>query len=255
MSRLAIRAESLGKRFNRHGANAYRGMHETIERLVRSPLQPFRSRNAGDGSIWALRDVSFEVQQGEAVGVLGSNGAGKSVMLKILSRVTAPTEGGAEICGNIAPLLEVGAGFHPELTGRENVYLNGAILGMSRGQIHRKFDEIVGFAEMADFIDTPVKLYSSGMRMRLAFSVAAHLEPEILLIDEALAVGDASFRAKCRKKIQEFIAQGCTLVLVSHDTAIISDLCDRAIWLDRGRMAGDGDVTSVLDRYRSGASK
>jgi lipopolysaccharide transport system ATP-binding protein len=135
------------------------------------------------------------------------------------------------------------------------VYLNGAILGMSRGQIHRKFDEIVGFAEMADFIDTPVKLYSSGMRMRLAFSVAAHLEPEILLIDEALAVGDASFRAKCRKKIQEFIAQGCTLVLVSHDTAIISDLCDRAIWLDRGRMAGDGDVTSVLDRYRSGASK
>ena len=255
MRRPVIRAEGLGKRFNLRVTHPYRGMHETIERLLRSPLHSFRSRTAGDGSIWALRNVFFEVHEGESVGVLGPNGAGKSVLLKILSRVTAPTEGGAEILGNVAPLLEVGAGFHPELSGRENVYFNGAILGMTRDQIHRKFDAIVGFAEMASFIDTPVKLYSSGMRMRLAFSVAAHLEPEILLIDEALAVGDTSFRAKCRRKIKEFLAHGCALVLVSHDAAIISDLCDRAIWLDRGRMADDGDVASVLDRYRNGVSK
>lgn len=229
-------------------------MHETIERLVHSPLRAFRSGAAGDSSIWALRDVSFEVQEGQAVGLLGSNGAGKSVLLKILSRITAPTEGGAEIWGSVAPLLEVGAGFHPELSGRENVYFNGAILGMSRDQIRRKFDEIVEFAELASFVDTPVKLYSSGMRLRLAFSVAAHLEPDILLIDEALTVGDASFRAKCRRKIKEFLEHGCTLLLVSHETAVVSDLCDRAIWLDRGRMAADGDVASVLARYRCGIS-
>lgn len=229
-------------------------MKETIERLARSPLHPFRSRPSGDDSLWALRGVSFEIQAGEAVGVLGSNGAGKSVLLKILARVTAPTEGSAEICGNVAPLLEVGAGFHPELSGRENVYFNGAILGMSRDQIHDKFDEIVAFAEMASFVDTPVKLLSSGMRMRLAFSVAAHLEPDILLIDEALAVGDATFRAKCRRKIKEFLAHGCTLLLVNHELAVVSELCDRAIWLDRGGMAADGEVNSVLDRYRIAVS-
>jgi lipopolysaccharide transport system ATP-binding protein len=244
----------LGKRFHLRGAHPSRGMHETIERLVHSPLRAFRSGAARDSSIWALRDVSFEVQEGQAVGLLGSNGAGKSVLLKILSRITAPTEGGAEIWGSVAPLLEVGAGFHPELSGRENVYFNGAILGMSRDQIRRKFDEIVEFAELASFVDTPVKLYSSGMRLRLAFSVAAHLEPDILLIDEALTVGDASFRAKCRRKIKEFLEHGCTLLLVSHETAVVSDLCDRAIWLDRGRMAADGDVASVLARYRCGIS-
>lgn len=227
-------------------------MHETVERFVRAPLRGFRSSPAfDDGTFWALQDVSFEVERGEVIGLLGANGAGKSVLLKILSRVTAPTEGCVEVCGQVGPLLEVGAGFHPELSGRENVYFNGTILGMTRQQIRRKFDEIVAFSEIESFIDTPVKLYSSGMRMRLAFSVAIHLEPDILLIDEALSVGDASFRAKCHRRIAEFIAHGCTLLLVSHDATIIADLCKRAILLQGGRLIDDGDACEVLERYRA----
>jgi lipopolysaccharide transport system ATP-binding protein len=264
VSRYSIRAQGLSKRFHLGHRNPGRGLHEAIERFARSPWRLFapsreqvsasavRSGGAADGAFWALRDVSFECEPGVALGVLGPNGAGKSVLLKILSRVTAPTLGSAEIRGHVAPLLEVGTGFHPELTGRQNVYFNGAILGMSRDRIRKKFDEIVAFSEIEPFIDNPVKLYSGGMRMRLAFSVAAHLEPEILLIDEALSVGDASFRAKCRRKIAEFVAHGCTLLLVSHDPTIIAELCDRAIRLEHGRMVDDAGVADVLRRYQSG---
>jgi lipopolysaccharide transport system ATP-binding protein len=238
-----------------------------MERVVRRassgfrPPTPSKNRNAslnqaisGD-CIWALRGVSFEVRPGEVIGVLGANGAGKSVLLKILSRVTAPTEGCADISGHVGPLLELGAGFHPDLTGRENVYLNGAILGMDREQIRRKFDDIVAFSEIEVFIDRPVKFYSSGMRIRLAFSIAVHLEPEILLIDEALAVGDASFRAKCRGKLKEFVKQGCTLLMVSHDEASVAELCKRAILLRHGRMIEDGVASDVLRQYRENVQK
>lgn len=266
MSQFAVRAQGLGKQF-RISPYSTRGVHEAIDRMVRGTSAAFRSKPRdpraetpwgsakGGDCIWALRHVSFDVRPGEVVGVLGANGAGKSVLLKILSRVTAPTEGGAEVSGNVGPLLEVGAGFHPDLTGRENVYLNGAILGMDREQIRRKFDEIVAFSEIERFIDSPVKYYSSGMRVRLAFSVAVHLEPDILLIDEALAVGDASFRAKCRRKLRAFVEQGCTLLMVSHDETAIAELCERAILFSRGRMIEDGDATEVLRRYREGSRK
>ncbi len=248
MSHPVIRVEGLGKRFRTGGAHPARGMHEVIEGFARSPLGRLRSLRE-ERSRWALRDVSFEVERGQVLAVLGSNGAGKSVLLKILSRVTAPTEGWAELHGHVGSLLEVGAGFHPELSGRENVYFNGAILGMNRAQIRTKFDEIVAFSEVEAFIDIPVKLYSSGMRMRLAFSVAVHLEPDILLVDEALAVGDAAFREKCRRKIQQFVEHGCTLVIVSHDSTIIEELCDRAILLVGGRLTDQGAADEVLTRY------
>lgn len=245
---LAIRTDRIGKRFSRGAARRWHGLRETVEQFARSPARAL-ARSRQEHFLWALREVSFEVQTGEQIALLGRNGAGKSVLLKILSRVTAPTEGSAVVSGRIAPLLEVGAGFHPELSGRQNVFFNGAILGMPRDQIRRKFDEIVAFSAMEQFIDTPVKLYSSGMRMRLAFSVAVHLEPDVLLIDEALSVGDAGFRAQCRQKIREFIARGCTLLLVSHDAAVLRDLCSRGIALTGGRMLDDGPIASVLDRY------
>jgi lipopolysaccharide transport system ATP-binding protein len=252
-----IRAEGLGKRFVGVGRHPSRAFHDSIERLVRAPLRGLLpSREPDSSDFWALRNVSFTVEPGEAIGVVGANGAGKSVLLKILSRVTAPSEGHAEVWGRVGALLEVGAGFHPELSGRENVYLNGAILGMTREQVRRKFDEIVAFSEIESFIDTPIKLYSSGMRMRLAFSVAAHLEPDILLIDEAFAVGDASFRAKCRQKIAQFILHGCTLLLVSHDSTIVSELCHRAILIEGGLLISDGTPAKILDRYaRRNASR
>lgn len=221
-------------------------MHEAVERLARNPLRALVHQPE---FIWALREVSFDVRPGESIGLVGPNGAGKSVLLKILARVTAPTEGSAEIFGHLAPLLEVGAGFHAELSGRENVYFNGALLGMSRDQVRAKFDEIVAFSGIEPLIETPVKQYSTGMRMRLAFSVAVHLEPEILVIDEALAVGDAEFRAKCRAKIREFMSRGCTVLLVSHDPGVLKELCRRAIALESGRIIADGDVASVLERY------
>jgi lipopolysaccharide transport system ATP-binding protein len=198
---------------------------------------------------WALKDVSFEVRQGEVVGIIGRNGAGKSTLLKILSRITEPTEGRVKIRGRVASLLEVGTGFHPELTGRENIYLNGAILGMGRAEIKSKFDEIVAFAETEKFLDTPVKRYSSGMYVRLAFAVAAHLEPEILVVDEVLAVGDAAFQKKCLGKMGEVARGGRTVLFVSHNMDAVRRLCGRAVWLESGRVMEDGPVNQTVSQY------
>ncbi|MCC6148369.1 MAG: ABC transporter ATP-binding protein [Anaerolineaceae bacterium] len=217
MSQISIRAEKLGKQY-RIGAPlaSYRTLRELMGERFSNPARGLYQREKNN-HIWALRDVSFEVYQGQALGVIGRNGAGKSTLLKVISRVTHPTEGFAEIHGRVGSLLEVGTGFHPELTGRENVYLNGAILGMKRTEIDRKFDEIVDFSEVANFIDTPVKRYSSGMYLRLAFAVAAHLEPEILVVDEVLAVGDAEFQRKCLGKMSDVAQQGRTVLFVSHN--------------------------------------
>jgi lipopolysaccharide transport system ATP-binding protein len=204
--------------------------------------------------IWALRDVSFSVGQGEVLGVIGRNGAGKSTLLKLLTRITAPTSGRAIIRGRVGSLLEVGTGFNPELTGRENVFLNGSILGMKRREIQRKFDDIVEFSGIEKFIDTPVKRYSSGMYVRLAFSVAAHLEPEILLVDEVLAVGDAEFQQRCLGRMEDFSGTGRTVLFVSHNMQTINQLCDRAIWLDAGGVAEDGDPSSVVSHYLHSAA-
>jgi lipopolysaccharide transport system ATP-binding protein len=211
-------------------------------------------RSAGNhpqssNTIWALKDVSFEIKRGEVVGIIGRNGAGKSTLLKILSRITEPTEGTAEIHGRVGSLLEVGTGFHPELTGRENIYLNAAILGMKKAEIERKFDEIVAFAEVEKFIDTPVKHYSSGMHVRLAFAVAAYLEPEILLVDEVLAVGDAGFQKKCLGKMGDVARQGRTVLFVSHNMAAINRLCSRAIWLQDGQLRRAGATTEIVGCY------
>ena len=204
-----------------------------------------------DTYIWALRDVSFHVPQGEAVGIIGRNGAGKSTLLKILSRVTAPTTGVIKAKGRVSSLLEVGTGFHPELTGRENTFLNGAILGMSRGEVRRKFDEIVDFSGVEQFIDTPVKRYSSGMYVRLAFAVAAHLEPEILIVDEVLAVGDTAFQKKCLGKMEDVAHAGRTVLLVSHNMSAIADLCSSAFWLEKGRIVQTGSARAVVGAYLS----
>jgi lipopolysaccharide transport system ATP-binding protein len=206
--------------------------------------------------LWALRDISFDIKRGEAVGIIGRNGAGKSTLLKLLSRITEPTSGRVELRGRVASLLEVGTGFHPELTGRENTYLNGAILGMRKREIDRKFDEIVAFAEIERLLDTPVKRYSSGMYVRLAFSVAAHLEPEILLVDEVLAVGDASFHKKCLGKMGNVAKEGQTVLFVSHNMVAVQTLCQRVLWLDRGELIAQGDVGStVADYLRSGLAE
>jgi lipopolysaccharide transport system ATP-binding protein len=201
-----------------------------------------------------LKDVSFDVQAGEVIGIVGGNGAGKSTLLKILSRITEPTSGTAEIHGRVGSLLEVGTGFHPELTGRENIYLNGAILGMRRAEIARKFDEIVDFAGVDPFIDTPVKHYSSGMYVRLAFAVAAHMEPELLVVDEVLAVGDAQFQKKCLGKMDDVSRQGRTILFVSHNLDAVQRLCSRGLLLDRGQVAADGSITDIVNRYRTSAS-
>lgn len=251
MSDVVIRAENLGKRYLIGGRqNRHDTLREAIadlgSRLVRPTL---RDQTA---EFWALKDISFEVTRGQVLGIIGLNGAGKSTLLKILSRVTRPTVGRAVVRGRVGSLLEVGTGFHPELTGRENVNLNGAVLGMTRAEIGRKFDEIVDFAEIEEFLDTPVKRYSSGMYMRLAFSIAAHLDPEILIVDEVLAVGDVAFRKKCLGKMQEVSGQaGRTVVFVSHDMDTIRRLCPRSILLEHGRAAAEGETTSVVARYLS----
>jgi lipopolysaccharide transport system ATP-binding protein len=228
----------------------YQTLREALSGAVRIP---FRRRLGGSQSryetIWALKDVSFEIEPGEVVGIIGRNGAGKSTLLKILSRVTEPTTGRIELYGRIGSLLEVGTGFHPELTGRENVFLNGAILGMRQAEIQRKFDEIVAFSEIEKFIDTPVKWYSSGMYLRLAFSVSAHLEPEILILDEVLSVGDADFQHKCFKKMQEIRNDGCTILFVSHNMAGMTQLCKRAILFSDGVIAADGPAEEVAKTY------
>jgi lipopolysaccharide transport system ATP-binding protein len=258
---VVIRAEGLGKKYLiGHAAERerYVALRDVLARGVRSAWRKTadmargRAVVAGDTveEFWALKDVSFEVKRGEVLGIIGRNGAGKSTLLKILSRITEPSEGQVTINGRVASLLEVGTGFHPELTGRENIYLNGAILGMARVEIRRKFDEIVSFAEVEKFLDTPVKRYSSGMYVRLAFAVAAHLEPEILVVDEVLAVGDAEFQKKCVGKMSEVAGGGRTVLFVSHQLGIITRLCSRAMLLSGGRIIATGQARCVLDAYK-----
>src|SRR5580658_4441399 len=243
MSTAVIRGEGLGKRYLR-GVATDPGLRHALERFVKSPLGAFR--RAKDETFWALKDVSLQVNEGEVLGLIGRNGAGKTTLLKILSRITKPTTGWAEIHGRVGSLLEVGTGFHPELTGRENTFLSGAILGMNKREIERKFDEIVAFAELEKFIDTPVKHYSSGMYVRLAFAVAAHLEPEILLVDEVLAVGDIRFQRRCLGKMGEVARTGRTIILVSHQLNQIRRLCRLAIWLDAGEVRQTGPAADVV---------
>lgn len=247
-----IKVEKVAKQY-RIGAQeaSYQTLRDTIVSAVKSPLR--RLRRGGTSStgehVWALHDVSFEIEPGEVVGFIGRNGAGKSTLLKILSRITEPTSGQIELYGRIGSLLEVGTGFHPELTGRENLFLNGAILGMKREEIKRKFDEIVAFSEIEKFIDTPVKHYSSGMYLRLAFSVAVHLEPEILIMDEVLAVGDSAFQHKCLDKMQSIRKQGRTILFVSHSMPAIMRLCERVILLEQGEVLRDGHADKVIRDY------
>jgi lipopolysaccharide transport system ATP-binding protein len=249
MSNWAIKVEGLGKRY-RLSDNK---QPDTVLGSIRSAAAKAMLRKNGEDSggrdFWALRDVNFEVKPGERLGIVGPNGAGKSTLLKILSRVTAPTTGKAYVRGRLASLLEVGTGFHPELTGRENVFLNGAILGLDRAYISREFDSIVDFAGVERFIDTPIKFYSSGMHVRLAFAVAAHLDPEIMIIDEVLAVGDASFRSKATKKINESAQQGRTILLVSHNLTSVRKMCDRTILLEKGQISLVGNTTDVVEEY------
>ena len=280
MSDIAIRIEGLGKRYRYGGPQPLSyNLRQDITDWVRGTFTPQRRRAQGDNlsdlrasavknpshptphqihaerlahdpnCFWALKDINLEIKQGEVVGIIGRNGAGKSTLLKILSRITPPTTGRAECCSRVASLLEIGTGFHRELTGRENIYLNGSIMGMKRVEIAKKFDEIVAFAEVEKFIDTPVKFYSSGMYVRLAFAVAAHLEPEILLVDEVLAVGDAEFQRKCLGKMGEVAQQGRTICFVSHNMTAIIAFCERAVWLNSGRIMANGPCPQVVTDY------
>jgi homopolymeric O-antigen transport system ATP-binding protein len=256
MSDIAIRSEKLGKRYRIGERQRYLALRDVLTQAVKAPLRLFRPSAPKSSSndprhIWALKDASFEVREGEVVGLIGRNGAGKSTLLKILARVTKPTEGFAKIHGRLGSLLEVGTGFHAELTGRENVYLSGAILGMKKREIVRKFDEIVAFAEVEKFIDTPLKHYSTGMQMRLAFAVAAHLEPEILLVDEVLAVGDSEFQKKCLGKMEDVSRGGRTILFVSHNMGAITRLCPRSLLLDSGKIALSGPSDEVVSEYQS----
>jgi lipopolysaccharide transport system ATP-binding protein len=257
MSDTVIRVENLGKRYTlRHQAETrYVALRDVIATRAKSLVRRLASHTPHPTphtreEFWALKDVSFEVKQGDRVGIIGRNGAGKSTLLKILSRITEPTRGRIALRGRVASLLEVGTGFHPELTGRENIYLNGAVLGMTKAEIRRKFDEIVAFAEVEKFLDTPVKHYSSGMYVRLAFAVAAHLEPEILVVDEVLAVGDAEFQKKCLGKMEDVaVNEGRTVLFVSHNMGTITQLCTKAIYLNQGHILNYGDVNSVISQY------
>src|SRR5687767_10471985 len=277
MSDIAIRVENLSKQYRIGERESYKTLRDVIADSAATPFRKLRSAFIGNGSssnsngrpsvagqpsadgavagpspsatIWALDDVSFEVKQGEVVGIIGRNGAGKSTLLRILSRITKPTKGHAKIFGRVGSLLEVGTGFHPELTGRENIYLNGAILGMRKAEIERKFDEIVAFAEVEKFIDTPVKRYSSGMYVRLAFAVAAHMETEVLLVDEVLAVGDAEFQKKCLGKMNRVAEAGRAVILVSHNMAVIRNLCTTGIWIENGQLESHNSARHVVDQY------
>ena len=269
MSDNAIVVENLSKRYllghrsSTEGRYKYTALRDVIGRemrnFARKAADLVRGRQIVQGDeieeFWALKDVSFEVKHGEVLGIIGRNGAGKSTLLKILSRITEPTEGRVLLRGRVASLLEVGTGFHPELTGRENIYLNGAILGMRRAEIRRKFDEIVAFAQVEKFLDTPVKRYSSGMYVRLAFAVAAHLEPEILVVDEVLAVGDAEFQRKCLGKMEEVSRrEGRTVLVVSHNMGVVTSLCTRALWLDQGSLRDHGTPEAVVGHYLAQAA-
>lgn len=262
MSHPVITVENIGKRYRiRHDETAvtsYVALRDVIADKVKGLFKSRKSEVSNRESLedfWALRGVSFEVSQGEVVGIIGRNGAGKSTLLKILSRITEPTEGRVRVKGRVASLLEVGTGFHPELTGRENIFLNGAILGMTRIEIRKKFDEIVAFAELEKFLDTPVKRYSSGMYVRLAFAVAAHLDPDILIVDEVLAVGDAAFQRKCIRKMGDVTSTGgSTVLLVSHNLAVIRSLCHKGVCLDRGRIMRVGEAEEVTQAYLDSVS-
>ena len=250
----AIEINGLGKRYalGLHGGYGYDTLRERVGQVSREALRKVARRGPPKRQrryLWALRDLDISIESGDVVGLIGHNGAGKSTLLKILSRITEPSEGYADVTGRVGSLLEVGTGFHPELTGRENIFLNGSILGMRRAEINARFDEIVEFAEIERFLDTPVKRYSSGMSVRLAFAVAAHLEPEILLVDEVLAVGDASFQRKSLAKMTEVAKQGRTVIFVSHNLAIIQALCERVVLLEHGRVMADGPVRSTIDSY------
>jgi lipopolysaccharide transport system ATP-binding protein len=258
MTDVAIRCEGLAKQYQLGERESYKALRDLIAEAFTAPFRRLRSaaRHSSNGSangekptIWALNDVSFEIKRGEVVGIIGRNGAGKSTLLKILSRITEPTRGRADIWGRVGSLLEVGTGFHPELSGRDNIFLNGAILGMKRAEVARKFDEIVAFAEIEKFVDTPVKRYSSGMYVRLAFAVAAHLEPEILFVDEVLAVGDVAFQKKCLGKMGNVARQGRTVVFVSHNMAAINALCSRCVILNAGAVEFDGPTDKATARY------
>jgi lipopolysaccharide transport system ATP-binding protein len=256
MSSIAVHANRVGKYYRIGQGARQHHLRDVLADAVLKPVRRLTGQPAPDlppgaqeDHIWALRDVSFDIAHGEAVGFVGRNGAGKSTLLKILARVTEPTEGYVDLYGRVGSLLEVGTGFHTDLTGRENVYLNGAILGMKRREIQRKFDEIVAFSEVERFIDTPVKFYSSGMYMRLAFAVAAHLDPEILLVDEALAVGDAGFQQKCLGKMGDVSRSGRTVIFISHDMGAVKNLCQRVFWLKDGRIADQGEPGRVIAQY------
>jgi lipopolysaccharide transport system ATP-binding protein len=258
MSDIAIRVENLGKRYRIGQRERYYALRDVLARSLTAPFRFLHRNNQSPipdpqspNFIWALKDVSFEVKQGEVVGIIGRNGAGKTTLLKILARITEPTEGYAEVRGRVGSLLEVGTGFHPELTGRENIYLSGAILGMTKREIDQKFDEIVTFSGVEPFLDTPLKHYSVGMQMRLAFAVAAHLEPEILLVDEVLAVGDLEFQKKCLGKMEEVSRSGRTVLFVSHQMNQIRRLCERVIWLDGGRIVREGPTHEVVSAYEA----
>jgi lipopolysaccharide transport system ATP-binding protein len=264
MSDTVILVESLSKKYLLGSSGNSDGLRHVVEHVATAPLRWLKHRSAGLGTkangngaakssreFWALNKVSFDVRRGEVIGIIGRNGAGKSTLLKILSRITEQTTGRVEITGRVASLLEVGTGFHPELTGRENIFLNGAILGMNRREIRRKFDEIVAFAEVEKFLDTPVKRYSSGMYVRLAFAVAAHLEPEILIVDEVLAVGDAQFQKKCLGKMQDVARGGRTVLFVSHNMGTVTSLCSRALWMAAGQVHRTGAVRDVVNDYLS----
>jgi lipopolysaccharide transport system ATP-binding protein len=257
MSDTVIRVENLSKKYiiGHQQEEPYTSLRDVMASKFKS-LGSFinpkaKLENPASEEFWALKDVSFEIKQGDRVGIIGRNGAGKSTLLKILSRITEPTTGSIKIKGRVASLLEVGTGFHPELTGRENIFLNGAILGMGKEEIKRKFDEIVAFAEVEKFLDTPVKRYSSGMYVRLAFAVAAHLEPEILIVDEVLAVGDAAFQKKCLGKMEDVGKEGRTVLFVSHQMAAIQNLCQRTIWLNQGQLFNDDQTQVVISKYLS----
>ena len=257
MNDIVIKANNIGKRYVIGRAPGAATLTENVANVMLHPVKTARKivhRNPAP-SMWALKDVSFDVKQGEIIGIIGRNGSGKSTLLKILARITEPTTGYAELRGRLSALLEVGTGFHPELTGRENIFLNGTVLGMKRPEIARKFDEIVDFADIGEFLDTPVKRYSSGMYVRLAFAVAAHLEPDILVIDEVLAVGDAEFQRKCLGKMGKVADLGRTVIFVSHNMAAVESLCPRAIWLNKGHLMADGSSSDVVRDYLASAGE
>src|ERR1700674_5723154 len=259
MNNIAIHVESLGKRYRIGARERYHTLRDRLTNVLAAPSRWFSSNGDGDSGkgpthFWALRNVSFDLKEGEVLGLIGRNGAGKTTLMKILSRVTQPPEGSAEIGGRVGSLLEVGPGFHPELTGRENTFLNGAILGMGKKEVERKFDDIVAFAEVADFIDTPLKHYSTGMQMRLAVAVAAHFKPQISLVDEVLAVGDLAFQKKCLAKMGEVAHAGRTIVFVTHQMNQIRRLCEKAIWIDGGTIRQAGPTAEIVGAYMAAMS-